>query len=42
MTVAFDTVFRKARELAVSLRTAAYVIAIDKVASALRMRGVGS
>jgi glutamate dehydrogenase (NAD(P)+) len=41
MTDAFAAVFLKAQELAIPLRTAAYVIAIDKVASALRMRGVG-
>jgi glutamate dehydrogenase/leucine dehydrogenase len=41
MTDAFAAVFLKAQELAVPLRTAPYILAIDKVASALRMRGVG-
>ena len=37
---AFETVYAAAQQYDVSLRIGAYVLAIDKVASALRMRGI--
>jgi glutamate dehydrogenase (NAD(P)+) len=40
MRSAFDQVYEAAERYDVSLRIGAYVIAIDKVASALRMRGI--
>ena len=40
MHSAFDQVYEAAERYDVSLRIGAYVLAIDKVASALRMRGI--
>ena len=40
MRAAFENVYEAAQQYDVSLRIAAYVLAIDKVASALRLRGV--
>jgi glutamate dehydrogenase (NAD(P)+) len=40
MRAAFDTVFDTANKHDVSLRIGAYVMSIDKVASALRLRGI--
>ncbi len=40
MRLAFDRVYAASREHDVSLRIGAYVIAIDRVAGALRMRGI--
>lgn len=40
MRAAFDTVFDTANKHDVSLRIGAYVMSIDKVASALKMRGI--
>ena len=40
MRNAFDNVYTAAQQYDVSLRIGAYVMAIDKVASALRMRGI--
>ncbi|ARA94629.1 MAG: Glu/Leu/Phe/Val dehydrogenase [Bacteroidetes bacterium] len=40
MRTAFDNVFAASRKYDVSMRIGAYVMAIDKVASALRMRGI--
>jgi glutamate dehydrogenase (NAD(P)+) len=40
MRSAFDQVYDAAERYDVSLRIGAYVLAIDKVASALRMRGI--
>jgi glutamate dehydrogenase (NAD(P)+) len=40
MRSAFDQVYEAAERYDVSLRSGAYVIAIDKVATALRMRGI--
>ncbi len=40
MRNAFDHVFEASRKYDVSMRIGAYVIAIDKVASALRLRGI--
>lgn len=40
MRTAFDNVFEASRKYDVSMRIGAYVLAIDKVASALRLRGI--
>jgi len=40
MRQAFDNVYEAAEQYDVSLRTGAYVLGIDKVASALQMRGI--
>ena len=40
MRTAFDNVFEAGQKYSVSMRIGAYVLAIDKVASALRMRGI--
>lgn len=40
MTTAFETVLRTALRYRVDLRTAAYVVAIDRVATVTRMRGM--
>jgi glutamate dehydrogenase (NAD(P)+) len=40
MRASFDSVYDTAQKYQVSLRIGAYVLAIDKVASALRMRGI--
>ena len=40
MRTAFDNVFEASQKYNVSMRIGAYVLAIDKVASALRMRGI--
>ena len=40
MRTAFDNVFEASQKYSVSMRIGAYVLAIDKVASALRMRGI--
>lgn len=40
MKQAFDNVFQAAQKYDVSMRTAAYIVAIDKVASTERLRGV--
>jgi glutamate dehydrogenase (NAD(P)+) len=40
MTAAFETALRTALRYRVDLRTAAYVVAIDRVAAASRMRGM--
>jgi glutamate dehydrogenase (NAD(P)+) len=40
MRAAFETVYDTAKKYDVSLRIGAYVLAIDKVATALRMRGI--
>lgn len=40
MRTAFDNVFEASQKYGVSMRIGAYVLAIDKVASALRMRGI--
>ena len=40
MRTAFDNVFDAGKKYNVSMRIGAYVLAIDKVASALRMRGI--
>ena len=40
MRTAFDTVYATSQKYDVSMRIGAYVLAIDKVASALRMRGI--
>jgi glutamate dehydrogenase (NAD(P)+) len=40
MTGAFETVLKAARRHRVDMRTAAYVVAIDRVATATRMRGM--
>ena len=40
MRSAFDKVYDAAEEHDVSMRIGAYVIGIDKVASALKLRGV--
>jgi len=37
---AFETVVKTARRYRVDLRTAAYVVAIDRVATVTRMRGM--
>jgi glutamate dehydrogenase (NAD(P)+) len=38
--MAFDNVYEAAQKYEVSLRTAAYIVAIDKVATTLKFRGV--
>jgi glutamate dehydrogenase (NAD(P)+) len=40
MTAAFETVLKTARRYRVDMRTAAYVVAIDRVATVTRMRGM--
>ncbi|HUF11201.1 MAG TPA: Glu/Leu/Phe/Val dehydrogenase [Rhodothermales bacterium] len=40
MRAAFDNVYEAAQKYEVSMRIGAYVIAVDKVASALRIRGI--
>ncbi len=40
MKQAFDTVYKAARKHNCSLRTAAYIVAIDKVASTSKLRGI--
>ena len=40
MRAAFDNVYAAAQQYDVSMRIGAYVLAIDKIASALRMRGI--
>ena len=40
MRAAFDKVYAAAQQYHVSMRIGAYVLAIDKIASALRMRGI--
>jgi glutamate dehydrogenase (NAD(P)+) len=40
MRVAFNTVHEKARQFDTDLRTGAYILAIDRVAEATRMRGI--
>ena len=40
MRAAFDNVYDAAEQYGVTLRIGAYVLAIDKVASALRIRGI--
>jgi glutamate dehydrogenase (NAD(P)+) len=40
MRTAFDTVYEAAQNYTTSLRIGAYVLAIDKVAKALRIRGI--
>ncbi len=40
MRAAFDKVYTASQEYQVSMRIGAYVLAIDKIASALRMRGI--
>ncbi len=40
MQTAFENVYQSANEHNVSLRIGAYVRAIDKVASALKLRGI--
>jgi glutamate dehydrogenase (NAD(P)+) len=40
MMAAFDAVVKTARRYRVDLRTAAYVVAIDRVATVTRMRGM--
>ncbi len=40
MRAAFDKVYAASQQYHVSMRIGAYVLAIDKIASALRMRGI--
>jgi glutamate dehydrogenase (NAD(P)+) len=40
MRTAFDSVYNASRQYDVAMRIGAYVLSIDKVASALRMRGI--
>ncbi|MGA7305677.1 MAG: Glu/Leu/Phe/Val dehydrogenase, partial [Rhodothermales bacterium] len=40
MRAAFENVYEAAQSYDVSMRIGAYVIAVDKVASALRIRGI--
>jgi glutamate dehydrogenase (NAD(P)+) len=40
MKSAFDVVFEAGKKHSVSLRTAAYIVAIDKVATTQKFRGV--
>ena len=40
MMAAFETVLKTARRYRVDMRTAAYVVAIDRVATVTRMRGM--
>ena len=39
MKSAFDTVFENSNKFNVSMRTAAYIVAIEKVATTQRLRG---
>lgn len=40
MTEAFNTVYATSEQCKVTLRIAAYIVAIDKVASTLKIRGI--
>jgi glutamate dehydrogenase (NAD(P)+) len=39
MKMAFDNVYQTAEKYRVSMRIAAYIVALDKVASTLKLRG---